>query len=228
MPMWNHNVVWVCVCVCVCVRLKLPFGVVRTSSSTTVQTIAYPDFTVAAPSLSYRSKAMERSRRPWTRRDDKKRDHRDDFDEFLEKKKRELADFKEDADRLRTERNKSRAEIDRLRAELDRKDADLAHLEQQSKETSERQTKRVKAALDSVFEVLAAPAVTEEGDATDPSEEDGAGDEDPPRPSLPEDTTATGPGGAAPAPKSEEGEVQEQALEQAARSRSETPPALGQ
>ena len=40
---------------------------------------------------------MERSRRPWaghSRRDDKKRDHRDEFDEFLEKKKRELAEFK--------------------------------------------------------------------------------------------------------------------------------------
>ena len=75
---------------------------------------------------------MDRSRRGWagnSRRDDRKRDHWDEFDEFLQKKKRELMDFKADNDRLRTE-------VQRLRAELDRKDAD-----------SERQTKRAKAAL---------------------------------------------------------------------------------
>lgn len=129
---------------------------------------------------------------------------------------------------MRAERNKSRAENDRLRAELQKKDADLVHVEQQSKDTLERQTKRVRAALENVFEVLAAPAVNEEdGDATDSSkEEDAAGDEDPPRPTLPDaaNTAANGPGDAAPAPQREEEEaIQEQALEQAL----EMLPALG-
>ena len=174
---------------------------------------------------------MERSRRPWAghgKRDDKKRDRDDEFDLFLEKKKRELTDFKEDNDRLRAERNKGHAEINRLRAELRGKDAELAHLEQQSKDASERQTKRVKAALENVFEVLAVPAKNEEdGDSTDPSEaEDACGDEDPPRPTLPEDTAAAnGPGDAAPAPQREEDKLQEE--EQAVHTRSEMLPALG-
>ena len=177
---------------------------------------------------------MERSsRRPWAshgKRDDKKRDRDDEFDLFLEKKKRELTDFKEDNDRLRAERNKGHAEINRLRAELRSKDAELAHLEQQSKDASERQTKRVKAALENVFEVLAVPAKNEgDGDSTEPSEAgDGAGGEDPLRHTPPEDTAPVhGPGDAAPEPQREEDSVQEQALEQAAHASSEVPQALG-
>ena len=168
---------------------------------------------------------MDRSRRPWAShrgRDDKKRDNRDEFDDFLEKKKRELADLKADADRLRADRNKSRAEIDRLRAELHSKDAAIGDLEQAlrdtSRDTQDQLIKRFKAAFE---EVLGPPAVNE-GDATDPSEE-GAVDHDP-APTLPEDTT--GPGDAAPAPEREEDEIQEQALERAAHS-SEMPPAPG-
>lgn len=150
--------------------------------------------------------AMDRSRRSWvgnSRRDDRKRDHRDEFDEFLQKKKRELMDFKADNDRLR-------AENQRLKGELDRKDAD-----------SERQTKRAKAALESVFAVLAAPAKSEDTDSTS-EQGDGASL----RPTLPEDTTAKGPGDAAPPPpqrEEEEDKMPAEALEHAVRSRSEMP-----
>ena len=65
------------------------------------------------------AEAMDKTHRssaPWanqsSRRDDKRRDHRDDFDEFLEKKRRELMDFKEENDRLRADRNRERAEND--------------------------------------------------------------------------------------------------------------------
>ena len=153
-----------------------------------------------------------RSNAPWAshRRDDKKRDHRDDFEEFLDKKKRELMDFKEDNDRLRADRNRERDENDTLRAQLRKRDADLAALEQQWQDASERQTKRAKAALEKVFEVLVAPAKSEDGDSIDPGDQgDGAG-EDPVRPTLPEDTAANtvedGPGNAAPSPQKEEEE----------------------
>ena len=185
------------------------------------------------------SDKSRRSGAPWanqsSRRDDKRRDHRDDFDEFLEKKRRELMDFKEENDRLRADRNSERAENDRLRAELRKRDADLANLEQQWQDASERQTKRAKAALEKLVEVFVAPAKSEDGDSTDPSNDqgDGAGDEEPLRPTLPEDTNtaATGPGEAAPLPTGEDGGVkdgdkaQEDALEAAVRCRSDVPAA---
>ena len=131
----------------------------------------------------HHSSAVDRSRRPWTsqgRRDDRKRDHRDEFDEFLEKKMREAIDFKEDNDRLRADRKKDRQEIDRLRAdlrkkdaEISRKDAELAHLEQEWQEASERQTKRARAAVEKLVEVFAAPAKNEDGDSTDRSSDQG-------------------------------------------------------
>ena len=165
---------------------------------------------------------MDRSRRGWagnSRRDDRKRDHWDEFDQFLQKKKRELMDFKADNDRLRTE-------VQRLRAELGRKDAD-----------SERQTKRAKAALESVFAVLAASEKNEDTDSTS-EQGDGAaaGGEDQLPPTLPKDMMASnGPGEAAPGREEEEEEeeakMQDEALEQAAHSTRteipEMPQALG-
>jgi hypothetical protein len=214
------------------------------SPSDLVQTRFHHTLVVVAPVFCHDRLAMERSRRPWeghSRHDDKKhkkRDHGDDFDEFLKKKRRELADLKceadrqradavrqrADAERLRSERNKWQNEIEKLRADIKSKDVELAHMEQQS----ERQMKRVRAALENVFEVMAAPpAMSEDGDSTDTSEaKDTAGDEDPPRPTLPEETpvnTADGPGEAAPGPEEEEEEgeaakVQDEALERAANS----------
>ena len=192
---------------------------------------------------------MDTSRRPWpsqgrrSERGDKKRERNDDFDDFLEKKMRELMDFKEDNDRLRADRKRDRHEIDRLRgdlrkkdAEIGRKDAELAHLEQQWQEASERQTKRAKAALEKLVEVFAAPTKDEDGDSTDPSSDqgDGACDED--RPTLPEETPENtaekGPGEAAPGPEEEEqAKMQDEALERAAHSTrseiTEMPQALG-
>ena len=175
------------------------------------------------PSRCTTAVAMDRSRRGWagnSRRDDRKRDHWDEFDEFLQKKKRKLMDFKADNDRLRSE-------VQRLRAELDRKDAD-----------SERQTKRAKAALESVFAVLAASEKNEDTDSTcEQGDGAAAGGEDQLRPSLPKDkdTASTGPGEAAPGREEEEQEeeakMQDEALEQAAHSTRmeipEMPQALG-
>ena len=183
---------------------------------------------------------MDKSRRssaPWashsSRRDDKKRDHKDDFDDFVEKKKRELMDFKEDNDRLRADRKRDRAENETLRAQLRKRDAEIANLEQQWRDASERQTRRATAALEKLFAVLVAPAKSEDGDSIDTSNDqgDGAGGEDPVRPTLPEHTAANtfdnGPGNAAPSPEEDE-KMQEEALEQAAHhSRTEMPPALG-
>ena len=141
---------------------------------------------------------MSRSRRPWasnSRRDDRKRDDRDEFDlkfdEFIQKKKREVSDFKADNDRLSADNR-------RLRAELNRKDAEL-----------ERQTKKFKAALESVFAVLTAPAKNEDTDSTSEQGGDGAAfgrGEDPLRPTPSEDATANGPGEAAPGPPQREEE----------------------
>jgi hypothetical protein len=181
---------------------------------------------------------MDTSRRPWTsqgrrsERGDKKRDRKDDFDDFLEKKMRELMDFKDDNDRLRAERKRDRQDNDRLRseihkkdAEISKKDAELAHLEQQWQEASELQTKRAKAALEKLVEVLVAPSKNEDGDSIDPSSDqgDGACGEDPLRPTLPEETPANtaekGPGEAAPGPEEEEeAKMQDEALEQAVHS----------
>ena len=202
------------------------------------------------------AEAMDKYRRssaPWAGHGGKREDHkrtRDEFDDVAQdivaKMERELSvRLKDDTDRLRRERNKHqaendrlhaengklrtenakllaendtmRAESDRLRAESDRKSAALSQLEEQS-------TKRFKMALeDAVEEVLGAPF--SDGAGTDPSEDDGAA------PTLPEAANAAenGPGNAAPSPKREEEEekAQEQALERAVDSRSETPPALG-
>ena len=107
---------------------------------------------------------MDKSRRssaPWanhsSRRDGKKRDHKDGFDDFLEKKKRELMDFKEDNDRLRADRKRDRAENETLCAQLRKRDADLAKFEEQWQDASERQTRRATAALEKLFAVLVAP-----------------------------------------------------------------------
>ena len=179
---------------------------------------------------------MDKSRRssaPWashsSRRDDKKRDHKDDFDDF-----EELMDFKEDNDRLRADRKRDRAENETLRAQLRKRDAEIANLEQQWRDASERQTRRATAALEKLFAVLVAPAKSDDGDSIDTSNDqgDGAGGEDPVRPTLPEHTAANtaennGPGNAAPSPEEEE-KMQELALEQAVHhSRTEMPPALG-
>ena len=87
-----------------------------------------------------------------------------------------------------------------------------------------------------MVKVFVAPAKSEDGDSTDPSNDqgDGAGDEEPLRPTLPEDTNTAvnGPGEAAPLPMEEEGGVkegdkaQEDALDAAVHCRSDAPAAL--
>ena len=194
---------------------------------------------------------MSTSRHHWTsqgRRNDKKRDRKDDFEEFFEKKLREAMDFRDDNDRLRADRKKDRQEIERLRAdnrqkdaelarkdaELARKDAQLANLEQECQEASERQTKRARAAVEQLLEVFAAHAKNDDGDSADPSSDQGDG-ADPLRATLPEDplptlpeAATTGPGEAAPGPEEEEEEaaakMQDEAIERASRSnRSDIP-----
>ena len=142
---------------------------------------------------------------------------------------------------------RDRHEIDRLKgdlrkkdAEISRKDVELARLDQQWQEASERQTKRAKAALEKLVEVFAAPTKSEDGDSTDPSSDQGDGacecEEDPLRPTLPEETPSNtaekGPGEAAPGPEEEEqAKMQDEALERAAHSTrneiTEMPQALG-
>ena len=157
---------------------------------------------------------MDRSRRPWSRRDEKRgsRDELDEVESIVANKKRELGELKKDADRLRADR-------DKLRAELHRKSAALVHMEQQSRDasrdTSERLTKRFEVALDNAFaEVLGAPAAghgpvakaDEEGEESEHSEEAAvdAGvaleqDDTPTAQAVPLPLVA-GPGDAAPGP----------------------------
>ena len=206
-----------CTCLCVCaigccahchwLWCALRLSIRSCSNKISLALVAYPPFSL------YHSSAISRSRRPWAsnfRRDDRKRYHRDEFDEFVQKKKREIMDFKADNDRLR-------ADNQRLRAELDRKDAEL-----------ERQTKKAKAALESVFALLTAPK-NEDTDSMSEQGGDGAASgrgEDPLRPQPSEDATANGPGEAAPGPpqrKEEEATMQDEAPEHAIHSRSEVP-----
>ena len=83
--------------------------------------------------------------------------------------------------------------------------------------------------MEKLVEVLVAPAKNEGGNSIDPSSDqgDGAGGDDPLRPTLPEDRAEKGPGEAAPAPQREEEEeakMQDEALKQAVHStRSEIP-----
>ena len=145
--------------------------------------------------------AMEKSRRSRegpSRRDDKrykKFEDIDDFDGFLKKKERELADFKGEADRHRADvarqrahAKRDRADAKRLRVERDTLQAEKIrltavlqskHMElEQMKQQSERQMKHARVVLDQVFEVMTAPpAVSEEdSDSCDTSEEKGFSD----------------------------------------------------